>query len=584
MSKIFSIYISKESKHKIIEIFGLKFKFRILESFSEENLLINVKSVGKHTYGIKNCKFGSCGCTIGSFCSFGEDSKIGVSQHNLTGISSHPFCFEKQYGHFVDVDDVEYYKKINQPIEIGNDVWIGSNCIIMPGIKIPNGVIIGAGAVVTKSPPPYTIIAGVPARVIKYRYTPEEIEILERTKWWNWDDEKIKANINLFKNKKLFFQKFNIMNDKKIEQKMPTVSVIIPIYNAQNYIGRCLDSLINQTFKDIEIICVDDCSPDSSMEIVKEYANKDSRIKVIKNEKNLRYGKTREKGFLASKGEYVAFFDQDDTCDSDYLEKLYNKAIETNADAVKANVKYIFTDGSSSVVKTNEHIKYYKKHNKSLILVGQNAPWSFLLKRDFLTSNKIIPDEIDEGMCIGERIMYYSKNMQLVDDSFYNYHYGQDTAFSGNNNLTSYNIRTDIILKKIKMINSFDVDYDTYITFVKKHIQAVYTGIKRIHSYYEYDLLKKYIEDFISIFENLKLNEDQKQSEIYNYFYKELIDCIKNKNPDILIKYLTNRNKKEKTLETLSKLFFIKPFWKKFQQQLQLEENIFRVEDFFKEF
>lgn len=82
---------------------------------------------------------------------------------------------------------------------MGNDVWVGCNSVLISGVKVGDGAIIGAGAVVTKDIPPYAIVVGVPARVIKYRFDEEVRERLLQIKWWNWDDEKIKRNIGFFK-------------------------------------------------------------------------------------------------------------------------------------------------------------------------------------------------------------------------------------------------------------------------------------------------------------------------------------------------------------------------------------------------
>jgi len=83
-------------------------------------------------------------------------------------------------------------------IIIGNDVTIGANAIILPGVKISDGVIIGAGAVVTHDVPPYAIVAGIPARILRYRYKPEQIKKLLKIAWWNWSDEKIVQNMDYF--------------------------------------------------------------------------------------------------------------------------------------------------------------------------------------------------------------------------------------------------------------------------------------------------------------------------------------------------------------------------------------------------
>ena len=120
---------------------------------------------------------------------------------------------------------------------------------------------------------------------------------------------------------------------------MVKVSVIIPIYNTELYIEKCLNSLINQTLNDIEIICVNDGSTDDSMVIVNSYAQKDSRIKVIE-QPNLKQGAARNNGMKIATGEYIGFVDSDDWVDLDYFEKLYNAAKKYNVDiALATNVR-----------------------------------------------------------------------------------------------------------------------------------------------------------------------------------------------------------------------------------------------------
>lgn len=111
---------------------------------------------------------------------------------------------------------------------------------------------------------------------------------------------------------------------------MAKISVIIPVYNVEKYLKECLDSVINQTIKDIEIICINDGSTDSSLELLKEYSEKDNRIVLIDKE-NEGVGKTRNLGIDVAKGDFVIFMDPDDFyMDKDVLEVLYNNAIENN--------------------------------------------------------------------------------------------------------------------------------------------------------------------------------------------------------------------------------------------------------------
>ncbi|MGQ9445250.1 CatB-related O-acetyltransferase [[Pasteurella] aerogenes] len=138
---------------------------------------------------------------IGKFCSISWDVTVNAISHPLNHLSTHAFPYVPQVGHFVEKRTQEYHK-----VYIGNDVWIGANSIIMPGVHIGDGAVVGANAVVTKDVPPYAIVAGVPAKIIKYRFSEDMITRLLELKWWNFSDEILKSNIS-------FFQK-NISEDE----------------------------------------------------------------------------------------------------------------------------------------------------------------------------------------------------------------------------------------------------------------------------------------------------------------------------------------------------------------------------------
>ncbi len=112
---------------------------------------------------------------------------------------------------------------------------------------------------------------------------------------------------------------------------MPKVSVIIPVYNTEKYLRQCLDSVINQTLTDIEIICVNDGSTDNSTNILNEYANNDSRI-IVLSQKNSGAAIARNNGINNAIGDYLYFIDSDDYVDTTFLEKMYSKSLKYNAD------------------------------------------------------------------------------------------------------------------------------------------------------------------------------------------------------------------------------------------------------------
>ncbi len=204
---------------------------------------------------------------------------------------------------------------------------------------------------------------------------------------------------------------------------MPKISVIVPIYNAEKYISRCLDSIINQTFSDIEIILINDESTDNSLSVCKEYEKKDSRIKLI-DKKNGGLAAARNTGIKNSTGDFISFIDDDDWIEVNFLEKLYN-AIE------KYNCDISFCE----VVRKNEKKHKIRLHlkdievaediDKKLELARYNSHrgvWNKLYRKtlfdnglDFLEGK-----DYEDGL-FTLRALNECKNIVSVPDTFYYY-------------------------------------------------------------------------------------------------------------------------------------------------------------------
>ena len=150
---------------------------------------------------------------VGKFCSIGPNFLCGYGIHPTNGISTSPMFYstKNQAGiSFTKTDKIVESK----PITIGNDVFIGANVTVLDGVTISDGAIIGAGAVVVNDIPPYAIAVGVPARIVKYRFTPEKIENFLKIKWWDWPTDKLNEIEKYFFNVEVFLEK-NKLDDSE---------------------------------------------------------------------------------------------------------------------------------------------------------------------------------------------------------------------------------------------------------------------------------------------------------------------------------------------------------------------------------
>jgi len=227
----------------------------------------------------------------------------------------------------------------------------------------------------------------------------------------------------------------------------PKVSVIVPVYNVEAYLTECLNSIVNQTFDDIEIILVDDGSTDLSGNIMNEFAKKDSRI-IIYSQLNQGVSAARNSGISLASGEYILFVDSDDSILENSIETIYKQATETNADIVIGNVLYCYQDGRQikAFHRTQEMNNIIISGDicfMKLMEVNAYPPLTYLLfiKREFLKKNELYfkKDVIheDELWCV--QALFNAKRVSLIDFYYYLYRQREGSIMNSDNNLFRIN-------------------------------------------------------------------------------------------------------------------------------------------------
>lgn len=150
---------------------------------------INESAIGRFTYISAETKINRT--SVGAFCSIGQECIIGgLARHPLDWLSTHPAFFSSRKQANVTFTEVDLIQELGR-VEIGNDVWIGARVMVLDGCKVGDGAVLAAGAVVVADVPPYAVVGGVPAKVIRYRFTPDVVNILLESKWWSLPLDKI---------------------------------------------------------------------------------------------------------------------------------------------------------------------------------------------------------------------------------------------------------------------------------------------------------------------------------------------------------------------------------------------------------
>ena len=318
----------------------------------------------------------------------------------------------------------------------------------------------------------------------------------------------------------LFFFFINFFNSVSFNYILPKISIIVPIYNVNLYLKECLDSLIKQSLKNIEIICVNDGSTDNSLDIILEYMN-DNRFIII-NKKNSGYGDSMNKGIEFVSGEYIGIVESDDFADSNMFEILYKNINNGEVDIVRSNYKLFWEGKKESIVDFYFMKPFYNKIfnpiENSMIFLVPPSIWAGIYKKELLIKNKIkflnTPGASYQDTSFFFKTLFKSKKVYFLDKAFLNYR--------------QTNLNSSIYNNSIEKAMFVHKEYSEFEKYSKSDLNS----FKKIEKIYN-------TKKFYTLLWNL--DRVDKKKEYINIIYQNIYNILKNKN------YLVNQfNKKEK--------------------------------------
>lgn len=280
---------------------------------------------------------------------------------------------------------------------------------------------------------------------------------------------------------------------------MPQVSIIVPVYNVEKYLRQCLDSIVNQTFKDIEIICVDDGATDNSGNILEEYASKDERVKVFHKE-NTGYGNTMNIGLDLASGEYIAIVESDDFADADMIEKMHQAITLSGSDIVKAR-HYDYRDGKDYLCDLIQEFPKNEIINSDIypnLVRLAHTIWSCIYRRDFLFENEIRFHETEgasyQDMSFAIQCWVKAKKVYLIENAFL--HYRNDNPNSSMHNPQKIFCVFDEYHWVEKMFDKYWKEHlEKDRCFVRQKYMDYFIHYNRVAMQYQYAFLLRFSEE-----------------------------------------------------------------------------------------
>ena len=305
--------------------------------------------------------------------------------------------------------------------------------------------------------------------------------------------------------------------------KEPLISIIVPIYRVEEYLDKCLSSIINQTYKNLEIILVNDGSDDNSIKIAKKYAKKDERIKIIE-EDNKGLSCARNTGINASTGKYITFVDSDDFIEENYIEILYKGIKKYKVDISIGGHNTIYNDKTKQKYSNEEYALTKKEALKQLLYVNDidAFAWSKLYKKELFDDTKFPRSRLFEDIATTYKLIDKVDNVCVVSYPIYNFVIRKGSITSDEFS----NKKMDLIISAIEMTHYLKNKYKDLDDACKAYLMYAHL-------------------ETIKLLANSKNKYKKEQKELVYYIRKHYLDYIKDKN-------VSKKNKFDVLVITLS--------------------------------
>lgn len=300
------------------------------------------------------------------------------------------------------------------------------------------------------------------------------------------------------------------------------VSIIVPIYNVEKYLKKCVNSILNQTYKNIEVLLIDDCSTDNSGDIAKQYEQKDNRCKYIRREKNGGLSAARNTGVEHATGEYLSFVDSDDWVSENFILHLIDKAKEQDADITVCDYIMIDDNGKETPGNTLENLDDSSSIEEKIAYIRNHVVTKLYNREFFMKQNLKFPEEIKRAAEMGLSIPMLTRTnkIAILNEALY-YYYQRSNSISNNRkperiDLSFYSKAFKNVIKNSKGLYPEEIEYHGILEMIYGKTMLM------IRHKYSNEEIKEHLKKFDKKFPNWRKNKYIKNMVFLKKFFVKI--------------------------------------------------------------